>query len=114
MPLNKAQFIFSRNLAKLITSIYDEGYTCSMGEVLRTREQAEFYAEQGKGIVDSLHCYKLAADINLFKNGAYLTDFDSYRRFGIYWEKLHDKNRWGGNFNRVDSNHFEMNAKEGV
>jgi hypothetical protein len=113
--LNKAQFIFAKNVTKLISSIFDEGYQCSMGEVLRTREQAELYAKQGKGIADSLHCYKLAIDINLFKNGAYLTDYESYKRFGEYWCQLNELNRWGGNFTHlVDSNHFEMNAKRGV
>jgi hypothetical protein len=114
MSLNKARFIFSQNVARLINHIYECSYTCSLGEALRTREQAELYAHEGKGILDSLHCYKLAIDLNLFKDGKYLTDFESYKKFGDYWITLHELNRWGGLFTRVDSNHFEMNAKGGV
>jgi hypothetical protein len=115
MPnLSNAQFTFSRNVARLLNHIYECGYTCSLGEVLRTREQAEIYAKAGKGIVDSLHCYKLAIDINLFYNGEYLTDCESYKKFGEYWLTLHELNRWGGNFHNIDANHFEMNDKNGI
>lgn len=121
MPnLNKAQFLFSKNLAKLIDYIFDIGYQCSIGEVLRTREQAMIYAKQGKGIKDSLHLYKLAVDINLFRFNDYITDVESYRKFGDYWKKLNPYNRWGGDFHdaegnpKPDAGHFEMNCKEGI
>jgi hypothetical protein len=115
MPnLNRAQFIFAKNLSKLIDYIFETGYQCSIGEVLRTREQAMIYVKQGIGIKDSLHCYKLAADINLFRFNDYITDPESYRKFGEFWKKLNPLNRWGGDFEKVDATHFEMNAKEGV
>lgn len=109
MNLSQKQIIFARNFAQLIEYIYSKGYSCTIGEVFRTAEQAQIYAKEGKGIVDSLHCKRLAADINLFdSHGNYLSDTTSYKPFGVYWESLHKNNRWGGSFNHADGNHFEM------
>ncbi len=108
MSLSEKQQIFSLNLAKLIEYINSQGYKCALGEVHRTPEQAEIYAKEGKGIKDSLHCKKLAADLFLFKEGKYLTDKHEYAPFGCYWESLNKANRWGGLFVRMDSVHFEM------
>lgn len=102
-----AQSIFTQNVVLLIKHVFDSGYTCTMGEVYRTPEQAELYYKEGKGIKNSLHCKKLAIDLNLFlKDGSYANKSSDYSLFGEYWEKLHPLNRWGGRFN--DGNHFEM------
>lgn len=115
MSLQQKQSIFAENVAHLIFYILSSGYKCTLGEVYRTQEQADLYAAQGKGIKNSLHCKKLAIDINLFSlDGKYLTDIKSYEPIGIYWESLHKSNRWGGYFvskyggKIVDSVHFEM------
>lgn len=112
MTLSQEQQEFARQVALLITYINTTGYKVTFGEALRTPEQAEIYAKQGKGIKDSLHCKSLAIDLNLFdKSGKYLTQTDDYRTFGEYWESLDPKNRWGGRFTRADGNHFERNVK---
>jgi hypothetical protein len=109
MSLQKNQAIFAQNVSKLINFLFDSGFSCSLGEVYRTAEQAEIYAKESKGIVNSLHCKKLAIDINLFDlNGVYLVDPASYLKLAEYWESLNPKNRSGIRFKRVDSNHFEM------
>lgn len=109
MTLNDRQHIFSQNLAKLLLHVETLGFTCSIGEVYRTSEQAKLYAQEGKGIVDSQHCKKLAVDLQLFSNGSFLQDKNEYEPLGIFWESLNPENRWGGRFpNRVDSVHFEM------
>ena len=104
------QAIFAQNIGKLIDFIYSKNYSCTLGDAYRTPEQAALYAKQGKGIVDSLHCKRLAIDLNLFDTSLkYLPQGDDYRTFGEYWESLHPQNRWGGRFKTlVDSNHFEM------
>ncbi len=109
MQLWKKQALFTRNVVDLITHIDSLGYFVSFGEVYRTRDQAIIYANKGLGIVDSLHCKRLAVDLNIFdKEGHLLTYSDDYVPFGKYWEGLNPLNRAGVFFKRVDSSHFEM------
>lgn len=110
MRLLDKQQRFTVNVSKLIAHIFNSGFTCTLGEAFRTPEQAEIYAKSGKGIKDSLHCKRLAIDINLFDpQDNYLTDTEDYKYFGEYWEKLDDDNEWGGWFKaRPDGNHFQM------
>lgn len=109
MTLQQKQSVFASNVARLIDHILSTGYTCSLGEVLRTAEQAALYAKEGKGIIDSQHCKKLAIDIQLFdESGLYLSDPKHYEESGKYWESLHPDNRSGMHFKRVDANHYEM------
>jgi len=112
MKLGKAQEIFALNIAQLIIIIFKFGFTCTLGEAHRPPEMAEIYEKQGKGIKDSLHCMRLALDINLFQNGKYLTKTANHKVFGDIWEILHPNNRWGGRFKRKDGNHYEMNLKK--
>lgn len=108
MNLSKEQQLFAKDVGTLINYIYSSGYSATFGEAFRTHEQAVIYAHEGKGIKDSLHCDRLAIDLNLFKDSNYLTDFKDYERFGCFWESLDAKNRWGGRFKPlIDSNHFE-------
>jgi len=110
MTLFDKQTIFAENVQHLIWYIGSIGHRCTLGEVYRTKEQAEIYVKAGKGILDSLHCKKLAIDINIFDNqGNYLTDIQSLEPFGKYWESLNKLNRWGGRFKELpDADHFEM------
>jgi len=103
------QSLFALNVAALLKHINESGMLVTLGEAYRTPEQAEIYAKEGKGIVDSLHCKRLAIDINLLdKCGTYITDVKEYEPFGVFWESLHKFNRWGGRFKtRVDADHFE-------
>lgn len=121
MTLSEHQQIFAQQVAQLITFMATQtDYRCTFGEAYRTPEQAALYAKAGKGIVDSLHCERLAIDLNLFSgaellNGqrTYVTAYNAYEQFGIWWENLDKYNRWGGYFvskyggHIVDPNHFE-------
>lgn len=110
MELWERQSIFAQNVALLLQQSVKLGFHCTLGEAFRTAEQAKIYAQEGKGIVHSLHCERLALDINLISSeGAYISDTQSYQPLGIFWESLHKNNRWGGRFTRSDGNHFEMN-----
>jgi len=111
--LQIAQFQFAQHVAKLIEHIYDNNYLCTLGEAYRTKEQAQWYADKGLGIVDSYHCKRLAIDLNLFdRNESYLTNGKPYEQFGIYWESLSHENVWGGRFKRRDFGHFERNFQK--
>jgi len=107
MKLSILQMNFCSNTAKLIAYINFSGDTCTYGEAYRTSEQAAWNAARGIGIKDSQHCKRLAVDLNLFRNGVYLTDTESYKPYGEYWESLNPLNRWGGRFSKPDGNHFE-------
>lgn len=109
MNLFHSQIIFAKYVGILIAYIYSCGYSCTLGEAFRTPLQASVYAKEGLGIKNSLHCKRLAIDINLISpEGTYLTDTTEYEKFGIYWESLDKFNRWGGRFHsRSDGNHFE-------
>lgn len=108
MTLNDKQHIFAMNIARLLQHVEVLGYTCSIGEIWRSKEQAEIYAKQGKGILDSQHCKKLAVDLFLFSNGVFLQEKKDYQLLGEYWKSLHKDNRHGSDFPRVDCVHFEM------
>jgi D-alanyl-D-alanine carboxypeptidase len=113
MALATNQQIFAWNVSRLIKHIYDAKYKCTLGEAYRTQEQAQWDAEHGTGIANSLHCDRLAIDLNLFSSeNIYLSDPNMYKQFGAFWETLHPLNRWGGNFPRADGNHFEMNVRK--
>lgn len=109
MLLSQLQQLFARDTIELFKEINGLGYTFTYGEAMRSPEQAEIYAKEGKGIADSLHCKRLAIDINLFKDGVYLDKTEDYAEIGQYWESLHPTNRWGGRFKHADGNHFERN-----
>jgi len=105
------QFLFSQLLAKLILFAYDKGFTITLGEAYRPPETAELYAKQGIGISNSLHRRRLAIDLNLFKDGSWLTDIPSYKILGDYWKSLSGKDHecaWGGDFKSRDLCHFSI------
>lgn len=59
-------------------------------------------------MVNSVHYVGLAADLNLFINGEYITDTERWRSFGEYWKTLHPLARWGGDFPKPDGNHVSF------
>ena len=103
IPFLPRQAEFAKNVSKLIHYINVAGYDVTFGETFRTKEQAEIYAAKGIGIRDSNHCYRLAVDLNLFKDGKYLTKEKYYRFAGAYWQTLNKHNDWFSS----DSCHFE-------
>lgn len=110
--LHNEQILFAKHVAALIMYIFSQGYSCTLGEAFRTHQQANIYAHEHIGIINSLHCFRLAIDLNIFdSSGKYLSDSKAYYQFGMYWETLDPYNRWGGNFPRADGNHFERQNK---
>lgn len=109
MSLSARQQLFADLLGQLLYWVYAEiNRAVTMGECYRTPEMAEIYAKQGKGIKDSLHCKRLAVDLNLFIDGVYITDTESYKILGEKWKSLHPDCRWGGDFSKPDGNHFQL------
>lgn len=101
MQLLNLQQTFTILIAKLIVWAYANGYKITLGEGYDDDNQGHM-----KG---SLHYVRLAQDLNLFQDGQYLTDSESYLPLGEYWESLSDigyQCKWGGRFG--DGNHFSI------
>jgi hypothetical protein len=99
--LVRAQQRFTWMYGQLINETYRQGYAITQGEIWRTPEQAALNASKGLGIKNSLHCDRLAADLNIWKNGALITPPQSVV---AYWETL--GGAWGGHFG--DPSHFSL------
>lgn len=112
MTLREKQSLFARLSAKLVLHAFHIGYEVTWGEAFRSKEEAERLALLGKGIAGSLHTRRLAVDLNLFRDGVYLTSTESHRPLGEWWEQQHPLCRWGGRFR--DGNHYslEHNGKQ--
>ena len=96
MRLGSKQELFADLLSEHIQWLYGRGYKVRMGDV---------FAREGH-MDGSLHYLKLAADLNLFKDGEYLTETEQHRESGEKWETRHELCRWGGRFN--DGNHYSL------
>lgn len=112
--LGQHQELFMRLLPRLIDKAFALGYTVRGGELWRSDAAAAEYARQGKGIQNSLHRDKLAIDLNLFKDGKYLTASEDHRPLGEFWKSLHPLCCWGGDFKdekgmpKPDGNHYSI------
>lgn len=109
MTLRDKQVLFARLVALLILEAYQRGYEVTFGEAYRSPEEAARLAKAGKGIVKSLHTQRLAIDLNLFKDGVYLSSTESHRPLGEWWETLSTDDYeccWGGRFN--DGGHYSI------
>lgn len=106
--LTKQQF-FSLKLSAFIIDCNAKGFGVTFGEAWRPPEMAELYAKKEKGIVDSLHCSRLACDLNFFDKGNNLieTPFELAK----IWEGYSTpdmKCRAGLFFTKVDGDHFSI------
>lgn len=104
---------FAQSVARLIQQASKLGYGVTFGEAYRTPEQAKLNAASGSGIANSLHTERLAIDLNLFKDGAYITDGQGHRDLGAWWKTLGPRYRFGGDFKRADWNHYSI-SPDGV
>jgi hypothetical protein len=109
MTLRQKQSIFASLIPGLINHAINLGYEVTLGEALRSPEEAARLAKLGSGIMNSLHIIKLALDLNLFKNGILLEKTEDHKFLGDWWESLSTKDytcAWGGHFN--DGNHYSI------
>ena len=106
MTLRQKQSLFVGLVARLIQFAETSGYALTFGEAYRSPEEAARLVKAGKGILKSLHISKLAIDLNLFRDGVYLSATASHRPLGEWWEQQHPLCRWGGRFN--DGNHYSL------
>jgi hypothetical protein len=106
--LLRLQQEFTRNISFLLIYADRMGFDITFGEAWRSPETAKIYAQQGRGISNSLHVDRLAIDLNLFRDGTYLATSSDHRVLGEFWKSLNPLNRWGGDFAKPDGNHYSM------
>ena len=97
MTLRQKQSKFAHMIALLILHAEQLGYQVTFGDCYRDKRC-------NYGHKRSLHKIRLAADINLFRNGRYLSSNKSHEPLGEYWESI--GGTWGGRFN--DGNHYSL------
>ena len=107
MTLGQKQRLFMQLLPRLLDYAYENGYELSLGDGFRSPSMfGEVGIKQGYGRASSNHKVRLAIDLNLFKDGNYLTSTEDHTPLGEYWESLHELCSWGGRFN--DGNHYSF------
>lgn len=99
--LRQKQSRFVRMVGLLIDYAYLQGFELTFGDA---------YALTGHK-ANSLHGKRLAIDLNLFRNGEYLTTTEAHLPLGEFWERL--GGTWGGRFSPPDGNHYSL-EHEGV
>jgi len=96
MTRRQQQSKFVKMVALLILYAYERGYELTFGDTTATTGHKKW----------SFHYKKLAIDLNLFKNGAYLKSTEAHEFLGLFWESLGGS--WGGRFKRKDGNHYSL------
>jgi len=95
-PILTAQFEFMRAVPRLIDHAHKLGFQVSGGDLYRD-PRAEY------GSLSSRHKMRLAIDLNLFRDGKYLTDGNDHLPLAEFWESM------GGiaGLRFADGNHYE-------
>lgn len=133
MILSTVQQEFTKCLLALMQKMSTDGYGVTLGEGWRTQVQAilnstplsdrkdiekllwaahpDLAAAIGGstsvGVKNSVHCLKLAQDLNLFKDGDLVPYPDQvYKDYGDWWKQQHPLARYGGDWG--DSDHFSF------
>lgn len=99
MGMVDKQHRFAQMVAKLLIFAEQEGYQVTFGYAYRSPKVAEYF-----GFKKSIHTKRLAIDLNLFRNGKYLTRTEDHQRLGEYWESI--GGTWGGRWD--DGNHYSL------
>lgn len=112
MTLSQKQRLLTRLLPRLLDKAHELGFEVTLGDAYRdTRLFGHIGEKKGYGNAFSCHKVRLAIDLNLFRDGKYLTRSEDHKPLGEYWESLHELTCWGGRFN--DGNHYSI-THEGI
>ena len=107
MSLRKKQSEFAKLVPRLIDKAYELGFELTLGDAYRDpRVHGSLGVKQSYSSANSNHKIRLAIDLNLFKDGRYITDSEGHAEIGAWWETQHADARWGGRFQ--DPNHYEF------
>jgi hypothetical protein len=107
MSLLDTQMAFVQLIPRLIDKAFEMGYGVTIGDAYRDpRVHGALGVKVGYGHPKSAHKNRLAIDLNLFKDGKFLSATEDHRKLGEWWEQQHPLARWGGRFD--DGNHYSI------
>lgn len=110
MTLRQQQVKFAQMTSALIAKAFELGYEVTLGDAYRDpRLHGEIGVKMGYGHPKSCHKLRLAIDLNLFRNGVFITDDKGHKELGEWWEL--QGGSWGGRWK--DYNHYSL-AWEGM
>lgn len=105
--LSQKQRRFAKLIPRLIDKAHELGFEVTVGDAFRdARAFGKLGEKVAYGNAFSCHKLRLAIDLNLFKNGEYLSSTESHRQLGEWWESQAPDHCWGGRFN--DGNHYSI------
>ena len=96
MSIRTKQSHFVKMVAMLINYATIKGYELTFGDAFATSGHK----------AGSFHYKRLAIDLNLFRDGKYLTDTADHKPLGLFWESI--GGTWGGRFKNPDGNHYSL------
>lgn len=104
MSLGNEQRKFAPMFARLILYAYDMGYEVTLGDLFRDpRLHGEIGEKRGYGHPKSCHKLKMAGDLNLFKDGKFMTDGSDHNILHDYWDS-----EGGAPRIKHDLNHYSL------
>ena len=105
MTLREKQSKFASMIPGLINKALELGFEVTLGDAYRDpRLHGAVGVKQGYGHSKSCHKLRLAIDLNLFKDGKFLSSSEDHKQLGEWWES--QGGTWGGRFN--DGNHYSL------
>ena len=106
MSLLRRQQLFAKMVPRLIDKAHELGYQVTLGDAYRDpRVFGQVGERKGYGHVKSGHKQRLAIDLNLFRDGVYITDDTGHKDLGAWWKQQGEDFAWGGDF-PGDFNHY--------
>lgn len=105
MTLREQQSKFAKMLPRLLDKAHELGFEVTIGDAYRDpRLHGAVGVKMGYGHSKSAHKQRLAIDLNLFKDGKFLSGTEDHKPLGEWWES--QGGAWGGRFN--DGNHYSL------
>lgn len=106
MTLGEKQRVFTLMVARLIAWAYQNGYELTFGDAYRDPRVHGPSGDRKPGSYSSPysnHKLRLAIDLNLFKDGVYLTTDEDHAPLHAFWESIGGGARIPG-----DANHYSL------
>jgi hypothetical protein len=109
VTIGEKQRLLAKLLPRLLDKAHELGFEVTLGDAFRDPRLFGMPGEyKGYGAAWSCHKFRLAIDLNLFRDGDYLTRTEDHEALGKFWESLHPECRWGGHFKAPDGNHYAI------